>query len=281
MTMTIAQALRRLGGGAAVMDTRALIRHVMGCDDAYLIRHADETLSAAQEEKFQALAARRSCGEPVAYLTGCREFFGLEFKVTPAVLIPRPETELLVELVLERVPERTGARVLDLGTGSGCVAIALAQRRPRARVLAVEIEDDAITVARENVKRHATRNVEIVQGDWFTALKRERFDVIAANPPYVAAADPHLEAADVRFEPQRALVAGAAGTECISAITMGAREHLDPGGWLLFEHGYDQGSVARELLRAAGFTRGIGTWRDLAGLERVSGAQVDPSERSR
>ena len=281
MTMTIAQALRRMGSGAAMIEARALVRHVIGCDDAYLIRHADEMLSAAQEEIFQALAARRSGGEPVAYLTGCREFFGLDFKVTPAVLIPRPETELLVELVLERVPEHAEARVLDLGTGSGCVAIAVAQRRPRARVVAVDIVEEAVAVARENVKRHGARNVEVAQGDWFTALTQERFDVIAANPPYVAAADPHLEAGDVRFEPRQALVAGAAGTECIAAITAAAGEHLGPGGWLLFEHGHDQGHAARALLRTAGFARGVTTWRDLAGLERVSGAQVDPSERSR
>ena len=220
-------------------------------------------------------------GEPVAYLTGRREFFGLEFEVTPAVLIPRPETERLVELVLERVPAGAAARVLDLGTGSGCVAIAVARHCPRAQVLAVDSAAGAVELARRNAKRHGTPNVRVVRSDWFAALAHERFDVIAANPPYVAAGDPHLDAGDLRFEPRQALVAGSAGTECIAAITAAARAHLSPGGWFFFEHGPDQGGVARERLRAAGFTRGVGTWRDLAGLERVSGAQVDPSGRPR
>ena len=277
----IREALRRMGGGTAVIEARALMRHVLGCDDGYLIAHGDEALTTAQAEAFEALAARRSGGEPVAYLTGRREFFGLEFEVTPAVLIPRPETERLVELVLERVPAGAAARVLDLGTGSGCVAIAVARHCPRAQVLAVDSAAGAVELARRNAKRHGTPNVRVVRSDWFAALAHERFDVIAANPPYVAAGDPHLDAGDLRFEPRQALVAGSAGTECIAAITAAARAHLSPGGWFFFEHGPDQGGVARERLRAAGFTRGVGTWHDLAGLERVSGAQVDPSGRPR
>jgi release factor glutamine methyltransferase len=193
--------------------------------------------------------------------------------VTPAVLIPRPETERLVELVLERVLPGAAARVLDLGAGSGCVAIAVARHRPRAQVLAADAALDAVELARKNAERHGTPNVRVLRSDWFAALAHERFDVIAANPPYVAAGDPHLDAGDLRFEPRRALVAGPAGTECIAAITAAAPAHLNPGGWLLFEHGPEQGSAARELLHAAGFTREINTWRDLAGLERVSGGQ--------
>lgn len=281
MTITIGEALRRLGGGTAVIEARALVRHVLGCDDGYLIAHGNQALTAAQAEAFEALAARRCGGEPVAYLTGHREFFGLEFEVTPAVLIPRPETELLVELVLERMSPGAATRVLDLGTGSGCVAIAVARHRPRAQVLAVDSAADAVELARRNAERHGTPNVRVLRSDWFAALARERFDVIAANPPYVAAGDPHLDAGDLRFEPRNALVAGPAGTECIAAITGAARAHLKPDGWLLFEHGPDRGSASRNLLRAAGFSRGISTWRDLAGLERVSGAQVDPSARPR
>ena len=281
MSTTIGEALRRLGGGTAIIEARALMRHVLGCDDGYLIAHENQALTAAQAKAFEALAARRSGGEPVAYLTGFREFFGLEFEVTPAVLIPRPETERLVELVLERVPPESVARVLDLGTGSGCVAIAVARHRPRAQVLAVDAAADAVELAQTNAKRHGTPNVRILRSDWFAALGDERFDVIAANPPYVAAGDPHLKAGDLRFEPRQALVAGPAGTECIAAIATQARVHLNPGGWLLFEHGPDQGSTSRELLGAAGFSRGINTWRDLAGAERVSGAQVDPSGRPR
>lgn len=277
MTSTITNALRCMGGGTAVIEARALLRHVLGCDDRYLITHADQRLSAGQQEALDVLTARRRSGEPVAYLTGRREFYGLEFKVTPAVLIPRPETERLVELALERMPPESEASVLDLGTGTGCVAVAIALKRPRARIVAVDAEAEAVALARENVAYHGVRNISILCGDWFAAVPRERFDAIVANPPYVAAADPHLAAGDLRFEPKQALVAGPDGTECIAAIVSAARERLNPGGWLLFEHGHDQGACARRLLSKAGFKRELRTWRDLAGLERVSGAQLDPS----
>jgi release factor glutamine methyltransferase len=277
MTRTIVDALRRMGGGPAVIEARALLRHVLGCDDGYLIAHGDQVLTAGQEEAFEALVVRRRSGEPVAYLTGCREFYGLELKVTPAVLIPRPETERLVELVLERIPVQSEARVLDLGTGSGCVAIAIARQRPRVRMVAVDAAAEAVALARENAARHGVRNLRIICGDWFGAVPHERFDVVAANPPYVAACDPHLVVGDLPFEPRQALVAGPDGSECIAAIVAAARQHLNPGGWLLFEHGHDQGARARRLLAAAGFGRQLSTWRDLAGLERVSGAQLDPS----
>ncbi|MDH3286501.1 MAG: peptide chain release factor N(5)-glutamine methyltransferase [Betaproteobacteria bacterium] len=277
MTCTIVDALRRMGSGTAVIEARALLRHVLGCDDSYLIAHGDQALTTAQEQAFETLAARRRSGEPVAYLTGRREFYGLEFKVTGAVLIPRPETERLVELVLERIPAQSTARVLDLGTGSGCVAIAIAQQRPRAWVVAIDAAAEAVALARENAARHGVRNLSIVHGDWFAPVPAERFDVIAANPPYVAAGDPHLAAGDLRFEPRPALVAGPEGIECIAAIVAAAPDHLKPGGWLLFEHGHDQGARARALLTAARFARRVSTWRDLAGIERVSGAQLDPS----
>lgn len=276
MTSTIADALRRMSGSTAIIEARALLRHVLGCDDAYLITHADHSLSAGQQEAFEALVARRHAGEPVAYLTGRREFYGLDFKVTPAVLIPRPETELLVELALERVPAHSPARVLDLGTGSGCVAIVIALQRPRARVVAVDDAAEAMVLARENAARYGVPNLDIVLGDWLAAVPGERFDVIVANPPYVAAGDPHLAADELRCEPRRALVAGPDGTECIASIVAHARDHVGEGGWLLFEHGYDQGARARALLAAGGFGRRLHTWRDLSGLERVSGAQLDP-----
>ena len=177
--------------------------------------------------------------------------------------------------MLFRSPRDTGARILDLGTGSGCVAIAVARHRPRARVLAVDSADEAVAVARENAGRHGVGNIRIIRGDWLNDLGQERFDIIAANPPYVAAGDPHLESGDVRFEPSRALVAGPLGTECIAAIAAAAPAHLTPGGWLLVEHGYDQGEATRALLRAPGRYGAISTWRDLAGLERISGGQVD------
>ena len=281
MRGTIADALRRASPGGTGTEARALLRHVLGCDDGYLIAHGDQPLTLHQQEIFESLAVRRRQGEPIAYLTGTREFFGLEFRVSPAVLIPRPETELLVERVLETVPEPSEARILDLGTGSGCVAIAIARHRPRALVFAIDRAEEALVIARENARRHDARNVRVIHGDWFTPVQQDRFDIIAANPPYVAALDPHLATGDVRFEPRDALVAGPAGTECIAAIAAMAPRHLAPGGRLFVEHGYDQGAAVRDRLRAAGFTGAVTTWRDLAGIERVSEAQVDLPRGSR
>ena len=252
------------------VDARVLLRHALQVDDAYLIAHRDEALTAEQAAAFVSLRARRAAGEPVAYIVGAREFFSLEFKVTPAVLIPRPETELLVEVALERIPENRAARALDLGTGSGCIAIALAKQRPHAEIAAVDRSAAALEVARHNARRHAVSNVEFKSGDWFTALDPQRFDVIVSNPPYIAADDPHLAAGDVRAEPASALVGGADGFDCIRAIVAGAPRHLNPGGLLALEHGYDQAERVRALLAAAGFTD-VFSREDLAGIARVSG----------
>jgi release factor glutamine methyltransferase len=265
----IAEALR--DAGIAAIDARVLLQSVLGVDYAHLAAHLERTLSDAERERYFALVERRRAGEPVAYLTGEREFYSLAFMVTPAVLIPRPETELLVELALERIPENAPCRVLDLATGSGCVAIAIAKNRPRAQVVATESDRAALEVARENARRHATGNVEFVKSNWFGALGARRFQVIVANPPYVAEGDPHLAEGDLRFEPRAALVAGADGLECIRDIVARAHEHLAAGGWLLFEHGHDQAARCRALLEQAGFLRAA-SWRDLAGVERVSGA---------
>jgi release factor glutamine methyltransferase len=268
--MTIREALR--DGGLDAADARALLRHVIGRDEAWLISHPEQLLSAKEEATYATLHARRAAGEPVAYLTGSREFFSLAFKVTPAVLIPRPETELLVEAALERIPADAPWRVLDLATGSGCVAIAIARRHPRAQATATDVSPAALAVARENAARHGV-NVEFVESDWFAALTGRRFDLIVANPPYVAEGDPHLDAGDLRFEPRSALVAGSAGLDGIEAIVERAPFHLAAGGWLLFEHGHDQGACSRVLLAAAGFDD-IVTLRDLADNERVSGGRV-------
>jgi release factor glutamine methyltransferase len=188
------------------------------------------------------------------------------------VLIPRPETELLVEAALAHLPAGVPLRVLDLATGSGCIAIAIAKHRPRAAVAAADISHDALAVARENAAQHGA-SIEFVESDWFAALADRRFDLIVANPPYIAAGDVHLAAAALRFEPRGALVAGPLGLECIEVIVEQAPQHLAPGGRLLFEHGYDQGPCARALLAAGGYQE-IGTLRDLAGSERVSGGRV-------
>ena len=255
-----------------------LLERVLDKTPAWLIAHADEAAGAKAEHAFADLAGRRRLGEPIAYILGEREFFGLELGVTPAVLIPRPETELLVELALARIPADAAARVLDLGTGSGAIAVALANQRPRARLTAVELDYPALCVARANAKRHRV-SVRFFCGDWFRALPGETFDLIVSNPPYVAAADPHLAAGDLRFEPKRALVGGADGLDCIRAIVAKAGAHLQAGAWLLFEHGYDQAKACRALLQAHGF-REVRSWPDLAGIARVSGGTLAPATGS-
>lgn len=255
-----------------LVDARVLLRHACGVDDAYLVAHADDKLSAEHSAAFAALVARRAAGEPVAYIVGAREFFSLEFRVTPAVLIPRPETELLVEFALESIDAARTCRVLDLGTGSGCVAISIAKNCPGAKVVAVEQSAAALAVARENATHHVIPNLELIESDWFSALRGQRFDVIVANPPYVAAGDPHLSEGDLPAEPVSALVAGADGLDCIRAIVAAAPRHLNRDGRLAIEHGYDQAERCRELLTAAGF-EDVFSREDLAGIERISGGQ--------
>ena len=258
--------------GLPPLEARMLAARVLEKNSAWLIAHADAAVSAATEQAFSALAARRVRGEPMAYILGEREFYGLEFGVTRAVLIPRPETELLVELALARIPQNETARVLDLGTGSGAIAVTLAKERPQAQLTAVDVDYAALGVARENARRHKVR-VRFFCGDWFGALPGETFDLIVANPPYVAAADPHLGLGDLRYEPQRALVGGVDGLDCIRAIVAKAAAHLAPAAWLLFEHGYDQAEACRGLLEAEGY-REVQSWPDLAGIPRVSGGRA-------
>ena len=261
-----------------LVDARALLRHACGVDDAYFIAHADDKLNAEQSAAFAALIARRAAGEPVAYIVGTREFFSLEFKVTPAVLIPRPETELLVEFALEQMEAERAGSVLDLGTGSGCVAISIAKNCPGAKVVAVEQSTAALAVARENAARHATPNLELIESDWFSALGDRRFDMIVANPPYVAVGDPHLSEGDLPSEPVFALVAGVDGLDCIRVIVAAALRHLNRGGWLAFEHGYDQAGRCRELLAGAGFEE-VFSREDLMGIERISGGRRSAESR--
>lgn len=267
---TIAQLLAL--SGLPPLEARMLFERVLEKPRAWLIAHADEAAGPEAERAFAALAERRRLGEPMAYILGAREFYGLELQVTPAVLIPRPETELLLELALQRIAVNAAAPVLDLGTGSGAIAVALAKQRPQARLTAVDVDHAALCVARENARRHRV-SVRFLCGDWFGALPGERFDLIVANPPYVAAADPHLAQGDLRFEPQRALVGGADGLDCIRAIVSTARAHLQSGAWLLLEHGYDQADACRALLQAQGYQE-VQSWPDLAGIARVSGGRA-------
>jgi release factor glutamine methyltransferase len=257
----------------ASLEAQMLLCEALGQGRAWLIAHDTDPVPAEALARFQGLLARRLSGEPVAYLLGRREFFGLTLAVTPAVLIPRPETERLVELALAHLPDGHPCEVLDLGTGSGAVALAIAHARPAARVTAIERSPAALAVAHENARRLRLTRVRFLQGDWFTALEGEaRFHLIVANPPYVAEDDPHLAQGDVRFEPRAALVAGRDGLAALRHIVAEAPRWLHRGGWLFVEHGWNQGEACRALLRAAGFGA-VQTHRDLAGWERVSGGQ--------
>lgn len=271
----IGEALGEAQGRIDAADARILLRHVIARDAAYLMAHPDAPLSAGDQRAYAALVARRAQGEPIAYITGEREFYGRPFRVTPAVLIPRPETETLVDAALERIARDAAARVLDLGTGSGCVAIAIASERPRAKILALDRSREALAVARRNAVELRVGNVAFLESDWFEALGREQFQMIVSNPPYVAEDDPHLQEGDVRFEPRMALAGGADGLDCVRRIIRQALRFLAPGGWLVLEHGYDQAAPVRALFEAGGYG-GIFSERDLAGIERVTGAQLTP-----
>lgn len=251
------------------LEIQILLCHALGVARSWLIGHDRDDLAEAPTQAYAVLLARRLAGEPIAYIVGSREFFGLEFITTPAVLIPRPETELLVELALARIPDNQPCKVLDLGTGSGAIAISIARNRPLAAVTAVDQSQEALAVARNNAARLEVSNLRLLRSDWLGALDAEIFDLIVSNPPYVEAADPHLQQGDVRFEPLSALASGADGLDDIRRIAAAAPHHLKPGGWLLFEHGYNQGEGCREILRRQGFCK-VESIRDLAGLERVS-----------
>jgi release factor glutamine methyltransferase len=214
----------------------------------------------------------------VAYLVGSRGFWTLDLAVTPATLIPRPETELLVGLALERIPVDVDARIADLGTGSGAIALAIAKERPRARVVATDASSDALDIARANARGNGIGNVEFRHGDWFAPLAGEMFELIASNPPYIALGDPHLGEGDLRFEPASALSSGSDGLDAIRAIIRHAPSHLRAGGWLLLEHGWGQGEAVRTLLRGAGFVDVV-TERDLEQRERVGLGRIGSARR--
>ncbi len=259
------QACERIDGA----DARALLAHALERPPAWLFAHGDEAIEEAAQQRFEALLARRIAGEPVAYLIGRRGFWAFDLLVSPHTLIPRPETELLVELALERAPPDAGLRMADLGTGSGAIALALAHERPQAQVIAVDVSEGALEIARANAQALSLGNVEFRQGDWLVPLAGERFDLIASNPPYIGDDDPHLREGDLRFEPARALSSGPDGLEAIGTIIRDAPAHLHPGGWLLLEHGWEQGEAVRGLLSAAGFDA-VSTHRDLEHRDRVT-----------
>jgi release factor glutamine methyltransferase len=253
------------------LENRILLCEATGLTRVQLITQGDRALTPDEASRLDDLVARRLRGEPIAYIVGRREFFGLDFQVGPAVLIPRPDTELIVELSLERLPENA-PRLLDMGTGSGAIAVAVAHTRPDADVTALDVSRDALAVAQANAAANGAR-VRFLESSWFDALTAgETFDVIASNPPYIAAGDDHLAQGDLRFEPVGALTDHADGLSALRIIIAGSPRHLLPGGWLLLEHGYDQAAAVRTLLVDAGFAD-VQSWRDLAGIERVSGGR--------
>ncbi len=251
------------------LETRMLLGHVTQLTRVQLITHAEHVLSAAEAEQLNSLFQRRIAGEPIAYLLGKREFFGLTFQVDPAVLIPRPDTELLVELALQHVPQQ--GRVLDMGTGSGAIAIAIAHTRGDTHVSALDVSASALLVAQNNAKTHQV-DVEFLRSDWFAALDGQQFDLIVSNPPYIVAGDRHLSEGDLRFEPIDALTDHADGLSALRTISQLAAQHLSDEGWLLMEHGYDQAEAVRDLLTANDFTQ-VQSWCDLANIERVTGGK--------
>jgi len=268
--VTLGEALR--GAGIDAREARLLLAAAAQLPETRIAAHPELPLDAAARERFDAWTARRRQGEPIAYLTGWREFYGLTLAVTPAVLIPRHESELLVERALALVPPRQPCGVLDLGTGSGALALAIKHARPAVQVIAVDASRAALEVARDNAARLGLE-IDWRIGEWFSPLRGERFDLIVSNPPYVAQDDPHLARGDLRFEPREALVGGVDGLDAVRAIVRQARAHLAPGGWLLLEHGFEQAKAVRALLEAAGMVAAE-TWHDLAGQPRVTGGRA-------
>ena len=249
-------------------DAEILLEHVTGKSRTYLLAFGETLLTAEQEAQLAALLARRKTGEPVAHLVGEREFWSLPLYVSAATLIPRPDTECLVEQALARLPT-AACSILDLGTGTGAIALALATERPDCTVTAVDVMPDAVTLAQRNVERLGLGNVTVMQSSWFTALENRLFALIVSNPPYIDEHDPHLAQGDVRFEPLTALVAANEGLADLDHIVTTSRQHLLPGGWLLVEHGWTQGNAVRALFTNAGY-RAVATCRDYGGNERLT-----------
>ena len=268
-TPRVRDLLQRASAMIERVDAEWLLAHALDRPPGWLWAHADDAVEAAARERFETLLSRRAAGEPVAYLTGTQGFWSLDLRVTPATLIPRPETERLVELALARLPADAPCRVADLGTGSGAIALAIARERPMAAVVATDASKAALAVAVANAQRNGIDNTWFRRGDWCEALGRDRFDLIASNPPYIALADPHLDQGDLRHEPPDALASGSDGLDAIRRIVRDAPAHLAPAGWLLLEHGWDQGQAVRALMAAAGFVE-VRTEPDLEGRDRVT-----------
>lgn len=250
-------------------ESQLLLQHVLKVNRAWLIAHENDDLAADIQHGFNTLIQRRIDGEPIAYILGSREFYGLNLAVTPATLIPRPDTEILVDVALDKIPANQATHILDLGTGTGAIALAIAQQRPQAQVTGVDASKPALEVAISNSQQLHIANSHFILSDWFNELNDTRFDVIVSNPPYIEEADSHLKQGDLRFEPISALASGADGLVDIRRIIDGCLIHLKPQGWLMFEHGYNQAESVRELMAQTGLVA-IETFNDLGGNDRVT-----------
>lgn len=277
--LTISEALDQArsqltGFDSARLDAEVLLCHVLGSDRSRLYAYPEVTLQSGQQSAFEKLIDQRQTGYPVAYLTGKKEFWSIELTVNQDTLIPRPDTECLLESVLDRIPLNQPGRIADLGSGSGAIAIAIASERPHCRIVATDINESTLAIARENAERLQLNQIDFIQSNWFTNVEG-RFDVIVSNPPYISENDPHLLSGDIKHEPVSALIAGPDGLDAIRVICQQAKNFMNLQGWLLLEHGYDQADSVHKLLQENGFT-GIFTRSDYAGHERVSGGQFKP-----
>ena len=253
----------------ASFEANLLCQQVLNVNRAWLISHESDALEANQQAGFEALLQRRLNGEPMAYILGSREFYGLQLKTTPVTLIPRPDTETLVEAAFAKIPQNTSLNILDLGTGTGAVALAIASQRPQTKIIAVDASPEALKVATENAQDFKLANVRLLESNWFSALGGEKFDVIVSNPPYIAQDDEHLKQGDLRFEPLSALASGVDGLDDIRKIIQDTPHYLKSNGWLMLEHGYDQADAVAALLNARGFSK-VAHAKDIAGTLRVT-----------
>lgn len=279
---TIQDASSRLAGTSDTpqLDAEILLAHTLDCNRTYLHTWPEKTLTTTQQQTFQQAINRRMNGEPIAYITGYREFWDMTLLVTPDTLIPRPETELLVETVLDKVPPGARWNIADLGTGSGSIALAIARERPGCTVTATDASAAALDVAKQNAERYDIRNIRFIEGHWFQPIENDQFEVIVSNPPYVHPNDPHLQKGDLRFEPQQALQSIPDGMRDIRIITNAARGHLIPPGWLILEHGYDQGKTVMNRLMELGYVD-VSVVDDLSRNERICLGKWDKGWKKR
>lgn len=265
----LAQAVQTLASDGAQLDAEVLLAACLGKPRSHLHAWPERRITTEQQAQFLVWLQRRAAGEPVAHLTGRREFWSLDLTVTADTLIPRPETETLVELALARIPNDTSVHIADLGTGSGAIALAIASERPHTHIIATDISPRALDIAIQNAQRLDIRNVRFIEGSWCTPLPARPFDFILSNPPYIAESDPHLRAGDVRHEPRSALAAGPQGLDDLQRLVRCAAGHLAGNGWLLVEHGYNQGNNVKQLFSESGY-RDISDHADAAGISRVT-----------